>query len=423
MKNQTQDKNHYAWKILIACIAIKIGTGGASAAAMANFITPIVNELGCQVSQLTLYTSVNAIAMALLYTTASKVLTTSKRIGLVMGLASVAEVVGLLLMSTYTSVYMFYFSGLLIGIAQSFTGFVAIPILLNMWFRKNNGTVLGITVAVNSGVGVLYSLLTAQLITHLGWRTSYVVLAVMAAVLTLPVVFKFIKSPEEVGCLPYGADESGEAKGAAVSTASGWGITKKQAFGSAFLYVAWTACVMYSYASGVAGYITPFATMELGQSTNFGAFCGIAMSLGGVVGGVILGRINDKFGVKAGLIWGAVTTTAGYGVMLLSFQNPIFTFPAAFFVGLGSGMYMVQCPLLARSIVGIKHYPEIWSLMMMINSLIGGGLYASIGLFYDKLGSYRGAFIMGAAFYIGAMFLGILSVKMSHKRVAKLAAE
>lgn len=421
MKNQTQDKTHYAWKILIACIAIKIGTGGASAAAMANFITPIVNDLGCQVSQLTLYTSVNAIAMALLYTTASKVLTTSKRIGLVMGVASVAEVVGLLLMSTYTSVYMFYSSGLLIGIAQSFTGFVAIPILLNMWFRKNNGTVLGITVAVNSGVGVLYSLLSAQLITHLGWRSSYAVLAAMAAVLTLPVVFRFIKSPEEVGCLPYGAEEIVAAKGK--SAATEWGITKKQAFGSVFLYVAWTACVMYSYASGVSGYITPFATMELGQSTNFGAFCGIAMSLGGVIGGVILGRINDRFGVKAGLLWGAATTTAGYGVMLLSFHNPVFTFPAAFFVGLGSGMYMVQCPLLARSIVGIKHYPEIWSLMMMINSLIGGGLYASIGLFYDKLGSYRGAFVMGAAFYIGAMLLGIVSVKMSEKQVLRLSAE
>ena len=94
-----------------------------------------VYELGCQVSELTMFVSIEAIAMALLYTTASKILTT-KRVGIVMGLAALTEVVGVALMAFYQSVYMFYISGLLLGIAQSFTGFVAIPIVLNMWFKK-----------------------------------------------------------------------------------------------------------------------------------------------------------------------------------------------------------------------------------------------------------------------------------------------
>ena len=38
---------HYAWKIVIACILMKLGTGGACMAAVGNFITPIVQELGC----------------------------------------------------------------------------------------------------------------------------------------------------------------------------------------------------------------------------------------------------------------------------------------------------------------------------------------------------------------------------------------
>ena len=53
--------------------------------------------------------------------------------------------------------------------------------------------------------------------------------------------------------------------------------------------------------------------------------------------------------------------------------------------------------------------------MMMVNSLVGGGLYASIGLFYDKLGSYRGAFIMATLLYCMAGILGAVSINKSKK--------
>ena len=142
---------------------------------------------------------------------------------------------------------------------------------------------------------------------------------------------------------------------------------------------------------------------------------GVFSNLGGTLSSIIVGKINDRYGVKAGLLWGGVTTALGYTIMFLSFRNPLFVYPAIFVVGLGNSMYMVQCPLLARNIVGTAHYSEIWSLMMMINSLIGGGLYASIGLFYDKFGSYRGAFVMGIVLYAIAGILGAISIDKSRK--------
>lgn len=401
---------HYAWKIVIACILMKLGTGGACQAAVGNFITPIVNDLGCQVSQLTMFTSIQAISMALLYTTAAKFLTT-KRIDLVIGISSIVEVLGLALMSTYKTVQMFYISGVLIGVAQAFTGFVAVPIVLNMWFKKKNGTVLGIVTAVGTVATLLYTLLSASLISNFGWRIAYLIMAIMAAVITIPAVFILIRSPKQVGCEPYGAEDTQENQ--KISTESSYSLTKKQAFRKPLLYVAWTACVMYSYACGIAGYTTTFATMELGQTIQFGAAVGVFSSLGGTLSSLIVGKINDRFGVKAGMLWGAVTTALGYMTMMLSFHNPYFVYPAIFIVGLGHSMYQVQCPLLARSIVGSKHYSEIWSVMMMINSLIGGGLYASIGLFYDKLGSYRGAFILGIVFYAVAGLLGTVAYNKS----------
>lgn len=417
-----ENRKHYAWKIVLACILMKLGIGGFIGVAMGNFITPIVRELGCQVSQLTTYTSINAISMALLYTTAAKWINT-KHIGKIMGFASVAEVVGLALMGTYRTVEMFYLSGALIGIAQAFTGFVALPIVINMWFKKNTGTVLGTIVSIGSAATMLYSLLSGQLITWFGWRNAYFIMAAASAVITIPAVFLFIKRPEEAGCLPYGADSPERLNGSVESVRASQedvSLTAKQAFALPLLYIAWAACVMYSYSCGVAGYATTFATMELGQSTAFGSVVGVCSSLGGVLSSLAVGRINDRYGVKMGLLWGSVTTTAGYLIMLLSYRNAFFVYPAIFVVGLGSCMYMVQCPLLARNIVGPKEYSTIWSRMMMINSLIGGGLYSTIGMFYDRSGTYRGAFLMAIGMYIGAGILGTISVNQSRKLREKL---
>ncbi len=409
----SKNKKHYAWKIVAACILIKIGTAGLTAAAMGNFVTPIVRELGCSVSALSAYTSVNAVAMALLYTTAVKFLN-SKNIGKIMGVASLAEVIGLGLMSTYHSVYMFYFSAALIGVAQSFTGYVAIPAVINMWFKKNNGTVLGIVIAIGSAATMLYSLLTGQLISNFGWRQSYFIMAIMAAILTVPAVFLFIKRPEEAGCEPYGA---GEEVVVASDSSDGFSLTKQQALKMPMFYLAWLTCVCFSYGSGVAYYTQTFSTIELGQSITFSSIVGVCLSLGTIFSSLIVGRINDKLGVRAGLAWGAITTAIGFILMFASYKAPFFALPAVFIVGLGNTMYTVQCPLLARTIVGNKHYSEIWAVMMMINSLIGGGLCFTIGLFYDLGNTFRGAFVMGIALFAAAAVLGNVALNMK-KRVA-----
>lgn len=415
MREKNGKKMHYAWKIMIACILLKLGTGGAVAATVGNFVTPIVRELGCEVSKFTMLVSIEAVSMALLYTFAAKMLIT-KPIGLVMGIATLAETVGVLLMATYQSVYMFYVSGVIIGVAQAFTGLVAIPIVINMWFRKKAGTVLGIVIAVSSASTMAYGLLSAQLITMLGWRNAYLVLGLMCLIISVPAAFFLIRTPEQVGVKPYGEDEEVENVGQEAALTGEWGFTKKEAFHMPMLYLAWMACLCFSIGSGVSGYIQTFSTMEMGQSINFGAQAGMLMSLGGIACSLILGRINDRFGVKAGLIWGAVFTGLGYGLMLLSYRNPLFIMVGAMLVGLGSSMYQVQCPLLARSVIGNKHYSEIWAVMMVANSLIGGGLYSSIGLFYDKLGSYRGAFIMAAVLYVAALILGFVAIDMSRRK-------
>ena len=134
---------------------------------------------------------------------------------------------------------------------------------------------LGIIVAGGSAASVGYGLLFAQLITSYGWRIAYLILAAMALVITVPAVFLIIKSPAEARYEPYGAQEEPQRQQKPAIAAYGWSLTRKQAFRQPLLYIAWMACILYSYGSGVAGFVTPFATMELGQTINFGARVGM----------------------------------------------------------------------------------------------------------------------------------------------------
>lgn len=415
--NTKENKRHYAYVILLACVILKIGAG-AVASCTANFIAPVVREFDCMVSEFTLMTSIMAISMSILYMPAANVLEKFP-IGRVMGIAALCEAVGVALLATYQSIGWFYVSGVLIGGAQAFTGLVATPIIINMWFKKKTGTMLGIVIAVQQIATVGFGLLAGQLITSIGWRASYLVLAAVVAV-TVPFLFLLMKSPKEAKCLPYGAEETEPDHILPVPAAKEeWGLTLKQALKRPEFWIAWLTCIMYSYGTGGFSHFSSYSTLELGESTNFGAWAGMCMSMGGIACSILLGKINDRFGVKAGLIWGAVFSTLGFTVAILAKNNHLLVFPGALLTGLAYSMYTVQCPLITRTIVGGKHYSNIWSAMMVANSLIGGGLCFTIGLFYDKTGTYAGAFLTCMGLFILSVFTGSLAVSMAKKHRAE----
>ena len=411
MKNNR--KFHYAWVIMIALIFLKIGAG-ATYCMTGNFITPVVNELGCKVNEFTLFLSIDAVGMSIFYVPAARIINSKRKLGITIGIATLCEVIGIALMYTYKSVWGFYISGFLIGSAGAFTGYVAIPVIINMWFKKKAGTVLGIIIGIGNAANVAFGLLSARFITLYGWRVAYLLIATLGFLLMVPEVFFLLKTPEEVGCLPYGEHEVEEHDNERrVLKREQWGLTRKEAFSHPAFWLAWLTCVCYSYGTAIPGYIATCTSMELGQSTDFGARVHTFVSIGAILCSFILGRLNDRFGVRAGCLWGAVFSFIGYNTIIMGFNNHTLLFVGAFLVGLAHSMYAVQAPLLAKEVVGEKHYSDIWSIMMVANSLIGGGLLFTVGYFYDYGHTYKGAFIMGSLLYIFAMLIAFLAIRLS----------
>lgn len=401
---------------MIALIFLKIGEGAVNCN-LSNFITPVVEEFGCKVSDFTLTMSINAIGMALFYTTAAKTITT-KRIGLVLGIATLCECVGLALMSSYRTVQLFYFSGAMIGISGAFTGYVVTPVLINMWFKKKAATVLGVVTAAGSAAGMLFQMLSATFITSFGWRMAYLLLAGIAFVLMVPAMFLIMKSPEEVGCKPYGAEEQPDWKQIKMPKNYLNGMTRAEAFRAPAFWLAWLCCILISYGSGVPYYVANYATMELGRTINFGASCTVCVNVGTILGSLLLGQVNDRYGMKSGLRIGAGISALSFVILLMSnAQTTFLVLLGSALSGVSICMYSVQAPLLAQEIVGQRDYSSIWSVMMIANSLIGGGLNFTIGYFYDYGGTYKGAFLTAMGMFLAAIAVGLAAAGMARKRL------
>ena len=416
---------HYAWVILLCCVLLAIGATGAMNSFRTNFITPVTQEFGCSVTAFTMAGSIEAITMALMYTTASRLLTT-RRIGKVMFWAVALELVGIALMSVYPKIYFFYISGVMLGIGSAFSVFMAVPLVINMWFRKKSGLALGIYAAFMCAANVFYSLFSGRLIVSYGWRRAYLVLAIMGAVITLPALFFLMKSPEEIGIKPYGYSDAdnvpeGAAKDLETET---WGYTKEKALRMPLFYVVWGVCMLYSVGTCAPGFLAAFATKELGHSIPEGAFAFSVYSVGSVICSFMLGVINDRFGLKAGMLWGAVFNAAGMTCLICSTPQNNLLIPGAALVGIGCmGMYSVQAPLLAKNTMGNKHYSSIWSIMMTGNSMIAGIASPLLSMFYDKGGSFKGVFVLSMSFFIIALAVGIVAVNKAGKLRAAGAAE
>ncbi|MCC8103288.1 MAG: MFS transporter [Clostridiales bacterium] len=417
MKKANMQEKHYAWTIMVCCILIYFSTSIINVS-IGNFVTPVVEEFGILVRQMTIVSGIECAVMAVLYPVAGRILTTYK-LKLVVVPALFLMLLGMFLMGSYQSINGFYVSAVMIGIGSAFTQYMAMPLIINMWFKKKTGTVLGICVASGNAFTILFTLLSAQLIEHLGWRSAYHILPLLPVVIALPYVFLHLKSPEEMKCSPYGQEEAGSLSGSPARAGEArlqqsWGVTRKQAVVMPMFYFAWVACLCYSVGSSMPGYIATFATMELGTSVSYGSVAACICSIGSVISGFLLGRLNDRYGVKAGMAWGVGFMTLGMMGMILSKQYPLFLLPACLLTGFaGLNMYSMQAPLIARTVVGDRYYSDIWAVMMIGNSMIAAVFSVPLGAIYDATGSYTIDFLIAIITFAGAMVFGCIALKLS----------
>lgn len=377
---------YYGWVLMvIGFILMSIAyTGCISITSV--FVIPVTEAFGIDRGTFLLYQTIVTLTAVVVTAYYGKRMARGN-VRLIVVISALVAAGGYLLFATAKSLFMFYIGAVLIGVGFSNCTVLPLSIILNNWFGgKVRGTAMGFCF-VGSGVGGLVILpLLNSVISNSGWRTGYMILAILFGVVALIALVFLVKTPEQRGFVRMGetADEtkkegSGQAKGMMIKEA-----LKTPMF---WLIAATTTLTVFG-SSAILFNSAPFF-IECGFSVEKAAQIA-SFNLGMLaIGKIIVGFLCDKFGTKFGSIFSAVVFGLQFVCLALMPLNPtVLVFGAVICYGIGGGGITVCPPLLVNALFGEKDYGNIVAGMNMATNIGGafGGTLAAV--IYDVTGSY-----------------------------------
>ena len=294
---------------------------------------------------------------------------------------------------------------LLVGVLMSLGGaFCAWPILapaITNWFLKKRGLALGIS-GVGGGLSFVYGIFVEFIISQLGWRTAYAVLAGVLVVILVPIyLFLFVYRPENRGQQAYGADNVSKAEKTKLKTITAESVKQRDWTLSRAIrtYQLWFLVLSYLLHWGLANYLVlghqvRFAE-DIGYSSVFAAsifaLFGVFMCIG-----VLFGAISDWIGREKTITMSAILAI-GALLALASVKDTsqpwlLYIYAASF--GASAGLYT---PTIVASMADLfygRHFGAITA-MLLTGMGVGGAIGPWLGGYiYDVSGSYVTAFAL-----------------------------
>ncbi len=139
-------KIHYSWWIMLACCFIMACGLGIIYNCAGVFFKPVGDALGINRGPISLYMTLMNIIMTLLLPFAGRILT-KYRIEFVVSIAFVVDFLVFGSLSLAKTVTYFYVAAVILGFCNAFILLLPVPILINNWFKKRVGFVMGVALA------------------------------------------------------------------------------------------------------------------------------------------------------------------------------------------------------------------------------------------------------------------------------------
>lgn len=377
------------WLILAGGF-ILLGLGSGLSFSFGVFLKPLAEDFQWARSDVSLAYSINMLVLG----GASFVLGgMADRWGArrVLFLGTLILVVGIFLTSRISALWQFYlFFGVLIGIGKS--AFHS-PLLAHITrtFHRRRGLAVGLVFA-GAGVGLfVVAPVTRYLITQVGWRVTFVIMAASFFVLAFPLIWLFREEKPGVS-LEVGDGEEGRA--AALSkddppperfhwrNRSFWVISGLHYFDCVCHAVPLVHVVAYATDRGIAP----------GKAAGVLGIIGLMA----IFGRIAISGVTDRIGARKGLLLTLIAQTGMIPFLMVSNSLAMFYAFAVLF-GFGWGGNSPMYPLLTREYFGTKQLGYIYGLTLVASSFgMAAGGYMG-GFLFDISGSYQWAFLFSIA--------------------------
>ena len=312
-------------------------------------------------------------------------------------------------MSQFNAEWQWYVAGSVLGVGSGFAFLLPAPIMIGNWFKKKAGLAMGIAMACSGIGGAIMNPLGGALIQSLGWRPTYVVLAVIAAVLVLPFSLFVMKFKPDNPQDAYGADEiddSAPVANAVPAADEETSVSAARAVRSVAFLCVFLVAGFVSLNSAFMQLLPTFA--NLSGFAAIAAFLPSVALIAGIVGKLVLGWLNDAIGTRSSTLCGFAIGLAAFCLFLFSGDSTPMVLAAAALFGVLTAMVTVNIPLIVRGAFGSKDYSVIYSYVTMGTSLIASMGISVYGFLFDITGSYSPSFMLGIGTCIASALLLIV---------------
>jgi len=311
-----------------------------------------------------------------------------------------------------TKLWHFYLLfGFLMPFGTAVSGWPLLAPALANWFVTRRGLVMGLG-QMGGGLSFAYTMFTEFIISHLGWRAAFFVLAAILTVFLIPLYILFFQyRPEDKGVKPYGAPETlspHESKPPPQPTTEPGpdSLTLGKAMGNPKLWLLIVSMFLYW---GMGTYLVLAHQVKFAEDAGFsGILAASVFALFGIfmVAGQLSGGISDWIGRET-TVTIANLLAIGALISLVSVTDtsrPWLLYLYAISFGWGAGLFISTIFAGAADLFHGRHFGAI-SGLVLTGMGIGGAIGPWLGGYiYDISGSYtRAFFLCMACFAVSAV--------------------
>lgn len=373
---------YYGWNVVGVGLAFQAVTFGLTFFSFTFWVVPWMDEFGATRGEIMIAVMATNIAMGAIAPFAGPAMDRLS-IRMLVCLGAISFSAGFALIAAATALWQIiaiYAS--LITLGTLFAGPLAAQTLAAKWFRAHRGMAIGWSSIGTSIGGFVLPLFVVLLLAELGWRTAHLILAALALVVILPLVWTVVRStPEEKGIEPEPDLQDGAT---APPSFPDWTTTMILRQRSYWVPICAFLPVMTAFGS-IQFNLAPYV-VDLGFPAQRAA---LLMSLlsGTMIGGkLFFGAMADRWDHRA-LYWLATGVMAGGILLLLSMPGYALLLLACVLLGFAAGGFLPLLGAIFASRFGPSSFGRVMGLTGPILTLSALGPVL-MGWIRDTSGSY-----------------------------------
>ena len=383
-----EKKLDFSWMIVaygvLCMLMVHYGTIGSQAI----FLLPITQDLGVSTTALTLASTYSTV-INFIMTPLAGTLMDKKSIRKLTFVGVLGVSLTMVAQSYITSVYAYYVIYMIRTVFSPFALMMPFATLAARWFPKEKRSFATSIIFVGISLGgVLLSNPLAMLIEQIGWRLTYRYYGLAALLLLSPMALLCIRD--------YPADykerilkETPKGEDGTEEKADFLSLLKDKRF---LLVCGGMACI--SYIGGSLYHISSYV-QSLGYSAQFGATIISIYNFVCIFSKMIMGKLFDKKGMKAGIWFGALGIIGSYFLMTISMwkSSTVLLLIIAVFYGIGNTCQSITLSSMVSGIFGVKNYGSIYSKISTVTMVVGAVSTPLLSSMYEAAGNYLVAWI------------------------------